>query len=206
MTYSVKEIFYTVQGEGINAGRPAVFCRFVGCNLWSGKEKDRATAQCNFCDTDFLGGFKVKTAFELAERIHEEWYRPSADNLLVVLTGGEPGLQVDDQLISKLHGWGFQVAIETNGTVELCEGIDWVCVSPKAGTDLVVTKGDELKVVYPQDGVDLDELSRLDFKNFLIQPMDVSYQNDYVNQAVEFCKKNTKWRLSVQTHKSIGVR
>ena len=206
MTYSVKEIFYTVQGEGINAGRPAVFCRFVGCNLWSGKEKDRATAQCNFCDTDFLGGFKVKTAFEWAERIHEEWYRPSADNLLVVLTGGEPGLQVDDQLISKLHGWGFQVAIETNGTVELCEGIDWVCVSPKAGTDLVVTKGDELKVVYPQDGVDLDELSRLDFKNFLIQPMDVSYQNDYVNQAVEFCKKNTKWRLSVQTHKSIGVR
>jgi 7-carboxy-7-deazaguanine synthase len=204
--YSVKEIFYTLQGEGINAGKPAVFCRFVGCNLWSGQEKHRDDAVCKFCDTDFLGGFKVPTAFELAEKIHEAWWRPSSDNLLVVLTGGEPGLQVDEKLISKLHGYGFSIAIETNGTVDLPDGIDWICVSPKANTELRVTKGDELKLVYPQESVDPSQYLALDFKHFLLQPMDGDRIEENTRDAIEYCKSNTQWRLSTQTHKTIGIR
>lgn len=205
MSYSVKEVFYTLQGEGKLAGRPAVFCRFVGCNLWSGKEKDRAKAVCNFCDTDFLGGSMVRCAEDLASYIEDQW-PPSQPNKFVVLTGGEPSLQVDKALIESLHQRGFFIAIETNGTRLLEPGIDWVCVSPKANTKLVVTSGDELKLVYPQIGVDPKQFELMAFDHFQIQPLDANYENDYLDQAVDFCKNNTAWTLSFQTHKALKIR
>lgn len=212
MTYSVKEIFYTLQGEGAQAGRPSVFCRFAGCNLWSGREEDRATAVCNFCDTDFVGtdgtdGGKYSDAASLAKQIQSLWpsQAPQAKPL-VVFTGGEPLLQLDDFLINALHARGFEVAVETNGTLEPPAGIDWLCVSPKAGAPLNVTHGDELKVVYPQSGLNPHELESLDFKRFSIQPMDGDKLGKNLKLATAFCLRYPLWRLSLQTHKIVGIR
>lgn len=210
MTYSVKEVFYTLQGEGANTGRPAVFCRFSGCNLWSGLERDRATAVCQFCDTDFvgtdgIGGGKFRTAEELADHVASMWPPLGKGLKLVVCTGGEPALQLDEKLIAALHDHGFEVAIETNGTIELARGIDWVCVSPKAGSDVVVRNGDELKVVYPQAGQDLEFLRSLDFAHFFLQPMDGEDQQDALTQVLAYCLENPEWRLSLQTHKILEI-
>jgi len=210
MTYSVKEVFYTLQGEGANTGRPAVFCRFSGCNLWSGLERDRSTAVCQFCDTDFvgidgIGGGKFRTAEALADHVASTWPPLGKGQKLVVCTGGEPALQLDETLIAALHDRGFEVAIETNGTIELAQGFDWVCVSPKAGTDIVVTKGDELKVVYPQTGQDLDFLRSLDFTHFFLQPMDGADQQASLAQVLAYCLENPEWRLSLQTHKILEI-
>ena len=210
MTYSVKEIFYTLQGEGINAGRPAVFCRFAGCNLWTGREADRETATCRFCDTDFVGtdgtlGGKYAGAAELAARVAACW--PTAPGRrLVVLTGGEPLLQVDGPLIDALHAEGFEIAIETNGSIEPPDGLDWICVSPKAGAPFKLRHGHELKVVVPQEGLDLGALAGLDFQHFLLQPMDGPFQARNTQWAIERCLADPRWRLSVQTHKTIGIR
>ena len=210
MTYAVKEIFYTLQGEGANAGRPAVFCRFAGCNLWSGREEDRDTAVCQFCDTDFVGtdgtlGGKFRTAEALAALIAAQWSATTGQRFCV-LTGGEPLLQVDAALLQALHDQGFEVAVETNGTVEAPAGIDWLCVSPKAGSVLVVRAGHELKVVVPQAGLDLDALVELPFGNRLLQPMDGPLQRDNTAWAVQRCMDDPRWRLSVQTHKVVGIR
>lgn len=209
--YSVKEIFYTLQGEGANAGTPAVFCRFAGCNLWSGREEDRATAQCQFCDTDFAGtngsgGGKFATADELAGACRRTCTASAEGPYLVVLTGGEPMLQVDQALIDALHQRGFTIAIETNGTLPVLGGIDWVCVSPKAGTDLVQTAGDELKLVYPQAGLSPADVTHLDFSHFFLQPMDGPDQTPNTAKAIDYCLANPPWRLSVQTHKVLGLR
>ena len=209
MTYSVKEVFYTLQGEGVNAGRPAVFCRFSGCNLWSGLERDRASAVCQFCDTDFVGtdgsgGGKFPSAEALAHHIDGIWPNRALDRKFVVCTGGEPALQLDKDLVDALHELGFQIAIETNGTLPLAPGIDWVCVSPKFGSELVVTQGDELKVVYPQTGLDLEALRRLRFGHFLIQPKDDVDRPRNEEAAVQFCLSRPEWRLSTQTHKALG--
>ena len=214
MSYAVKEIFYTLQGEGMNAGRAAVFCRFSGCNLWSGREADRATAICKFCDTDFFGtdgdgGGKFASAEELADAVAEKWPKDGGGQRFVVCTGGEPLLQVDRALIQALHARGFWIAVETNGTVAVPEGIDWVCVSPKADAKLVVTRGDELKVVYPQakDPNDyLDPGLGLAFRHLFIQPMDGPDARVSLKAAIEFCQRNPVWRLSLQTHKMIGIR
>ena len=210
MTYAVKEIFYTLQGEGANAGRPAVFCRFAGCNLWSGREEDRDTAVCQFCDTDFVGtdgtlGGKFRTAEALAALIAAQWSATTGQRFCV-LTGGEPLLQVDAALLQALHDQGFEVAVETNGTVEAPAGIDWLCVSPKAGSVLVVRAGHELKVVVPQAGLDLDALVELPFGNRLLQPMDGPLLRDNTAWAVQRCLDDPRWRLSVQTHKVVGIR
>ena len=210
MAYAVKEIFYTLQGEGMNAGRAAVFCRFSGCNLWSGREQDRAQAVCQFCDTDFFGtdgdgGGKFASAAELADAIAEKWPQRVGGQRFVVCTGGEPLLQLDAALIEALHERGFWIAVETNGTVQVPEGIDWVCVSPKADAKLVVTRGDELKVVYPQSK-DPNEYLALEFKHFFIQPMDGADSKASLAAAIEFCQQNPVWRLSLQTHKMIGIR
>ena len=210
MTYAVKEIFYTLQGEGANAGRPAVFCRFAGCNLWSGLERDRASAVCKFCDTDFVGtdgtrGGKYVTAAELAAVIANEWPVTSKGTRLVVCTGGEPLLQLDAPLIAALHAEGFEIAVETNGTIAAPTGIDWICVSPKAGADLVQTRGHELKVVVPQP-LDFDYLSALDFEHRFVQPMDGPSRLENTQCAIDWCLQNPEWRLSVQTHKVIGIR
>jgi 7-carboxy-7-deazaguanine synthase (Cx14CxxC type) len=207
--YAVKEIFYTLQGEGANAGTPAVFCRFAGCNLWSGREEDRTRAECRFCDTDFVGtdgpgGGRFETGQELA-RACAAARGPSARRTLVVLTGGEPMLQVDEALIEALHAEGFTVAVETNGTLPVPEAIDWICVSPKAGTHLAQTHGDELKVVYPQPGLDPEHLSALDFTHYFLQPMDGPRRAENTAAAVAFCKANPEWRLSVQIHKIVGI-
>lgn len=199
MTYTVKEIFYTLQGEGAQAGRPAVFCRFAGCNLWSGLERERASAVCKFCDTEFVGGEKFKTAAQLARRIAGE-----ADCSFVVLTGGEPLLQVDAALVDALHTEGRHVAIETNGTIEAPVGLDWICVSPKAGTELKQRHGNELKVVYPQPGLDMEALYHMDFDHRFVQPM--AGEKGSTEAAIRFCKDNPTWRLSVQVHKMIGLR
>lgn len=211
MTYSVKEIFYTLQGEGANAGRPAVFCRFSGCNLWSGREEDRATATCKFCDTDFVGtngdgGGKFASPDALADAIEARW--PSADRhrRFVVLTGGEPLLQVDEELTTALHSRGFTIAVETNGTVAPPAGIDWICVSPKAGTTIVVREGQELKLVFPQLGADPADFAELAFENFYLQPMDGINAAENTASAVAFCQSHPHWNLSVQTHKLIGIR
>lgn len=211
MTYSVKEIFYTLQGEGANAGRPAVFCRFSGCNLWSGREEDRASATCKFCDTDFVGtngdgGGKFASADALADAIEAQW--PAADRRrrFVVLTGGEPLLQVDEELTTALHSRGFTIAVETNGTVAPPAGIDWICVSPKAGTTIVVRKGQELKLVFPQVGADPNDFAELAFENFYLQPMDGINAAENTARAVSFCQSHPHWNLSVQTHKLIGIR
>lgn len=211
MTYSVKEIFYTLQGEGANAGRPAVFCRFSGCNLWTGREADRVSAICKFCDTDFVGvdgtsGGKYQNADTLAQMIENHWPTPEHTRRLVVLTGGEPMLQVDAALVTALHQRGFMIAVETNGTVAPVDGIDWLCVSPKSGSTLAVSKGQELKLVYPQDGQSPEEFTHLDFQHFLLQPMDGPNRAENTASAIEFCKMNPRWSLSLQTHKITGIR
>ena len=210
VTYSVKEIFYTLQGEGALAGTPAVFCRFAGCNLWSGREEDRATAICNFCDTDFVGtdgsaGGKYATADLLADKIAEAW-GAEKKHRFVVCTGGEPLLQLDAPLIDALHARGFKIAIETNGTQEAPAGIDWVCVSPKAGTDLKLNKGNELKVVYPQIGINPKDFEHLDFEHFSISPMDGANRIENTKLAIDYCLRNPLWHLSLQTHKIVGIR
>ncbi len=213
MTYTVKEIFYTLQGEGIQAGRPAVFCRFAGCNLWSGREADRATAVCTFCDTDFVGvgpdGGRFATPEALAEAVAARW--PSgADGArgkrLVVCTGGEPLLQLDAAAVAALHAQGFEVAVETNGTQPIPAGIDWVCVSPKAEAPLVATRGDELKLVFPQPTAMPERFEGLDFRHFLLQPMDGPALAANTAAAVAYCLAHPKWRLSLQGHKVAGVR
>jgi len=211
MTYSVKEIFHTLQGEGANAGRAAVFCRFSGCNLWSGHERDRAAATCRFCDTDFVGtdgtfGGKYETAGALAAQAAALW--PAADrrHRFAVLTGGEPMLQVDAPLIAALHEQSFTIAIETNGTLEVAAGIDWICVSPKAGAQWVQRRGAELKVVWPQTGLDLEELERSQFDHFFLQPMDGPEREASLQRCIEQCLERPRWRLSLQTHKITGIR
>ena len=209
--YSIKEIFYTLQGEGANAGRAAIFCRFTGCNLWSGREKDRDRAICKFCDTDFVGtdgtmGGQYKTARALVEAMQGLWPDNHKKNKFVVLTGGEPLLQVDPSLIKQLHEHDFEVAVETNGTIPLPSGIDWVCVSPKRGAKLRVTKGNEIKIVYPQIGLRLVEFENMSFDHFFLQPMDNVDRAGNTNLCVNACLENPKWRLSVQTHKEIGIR
>jgi len=211
VTYSVKEIFYTLQGEGLNAGRPAVFCRFAGCNLWSGREEDRATAVCRFCDTDFVGtdgtlGGKYASADALADAVAACWTGTGEGPRFAVLTGGEPLLQVDAALIDALHARGFQIAVESNGTVAAPPGIDWLCISPKAGAPLVQTTGQELKVVVPQPGLDLDGLATLPFGHRLLQPMDGPLVRENTRIAVQRCLDDPRWRLSVQTHKVLGIR
>ena len=211
MSYQVKEIFYTLQGEGANAGRPAVFCRFAGCNLWSGREQDRATAVCKFCDTDFVGtdgtgGGKFAGADELADQIAAQWPTSDHANRFVVMTGGEPLLQVDAELIDALHDRGFRIAVETNGTLAAPAGIDWICVSPKAGAPWVQRTGQELKVVWPQAGFALEELESADFENRYLQPMDNILRADNTKTCIAACLRNPKWRLSLQTHKITGIR
>jgi 7-carboxy-7-deazaguanine synthase (Cx14CxxC type) len=210
MSYAVKEIFYTLQGEGALTGRPSVFCRFAGCNLWSGREEDRAAAVCNFCDTDFVGtdgteGGRYPDAVALADRIAASW-PAGQDARFVVCTGGEPLLQLDPPLIAALHERGFEIAIETNGTIAPPAGIDWVCVSPKAGAPFVVTSGDELKVVVPQPGLDPLDFAALDFRRFSVQPMDGAERARNTEWAIQFCLAHPQWQLSLQTHKMTGVR
>lgn len=209
MSYAVKEIFLTLQGEGGQAGQAAVFCRFAGCNLWSGREQDRATAVCTFCDTDFVGmdgegGGRFADADALAAAVEGAW-TGGADNRLVVCTGGEPLLQVDGPLIDALHGRGFRIALETNGTLAAPAGIDWVCVSPKADAQVVQTRGQELKLVYPQPGVDPAAFEHLDFERFLLQPMDGPARIENTEKAIAYCLAHPRWRLSVQTHKYLGI-
>lgn len=209
MTYAVKEMFKTLQGEGAQAGRAAVFCRFAGCNLWSGREEDRHKAICQFCDTDFIGtdgigGAKFKTANELADAIVNIW-GVSQVNRYVVFTGGEPLLQLDRQLIDAVHHHGFEIAIETNGTIEPPNGIDWICVSPKAGSDLLVRRGSELKLVFPQPTLMPDMLPETTFDHYFVQPMDGPNQTQNIQLATQFCLADAKWRLSLQTHKMIGI-
>ena len=211
MTYSVKEVFYTLQGEGANAGRPAVFCRFSGCNLWSGREEDRATASCRFCDTDFIGtdgtgGGKFVDAHSLAERIASFWPTEDAGHRFVVLTGGEPLLQVDAALIDALHDLHFEIAVETNGTVPAPAGIDWLCVSPKAGTHWIQRSGNELKVVWPQPGIDLDDMSSAHFSHRFLQPMDGPMRDGNLRECISRCLSTPAWKLSLQTHKITGIR
>lgn len=212
MTYAVKEIFYTLQGEGANAGRPAVFCRFAGCNLWSGREEDRSSAVCQFCDTDFvgtdgLGGGAFESPSDLARAVAGAWPRSTRTlgSPLVVCTGGEPLLQLDADLVREFHGQGFEVAIETNGTRPAPEGIDWVCVSPKANADLAVRNGNELKLVFPQRGADPSVFESLPFDYFFLQPMDGPRVSENTKLALQYCLDHPKWRLSLQTQKFLGI-
>jgi 7-carboxy-7-deazaguanine synthase (Cx14CxxC type) len=210
VTYAVKEIFYTLQGEGTHAGRPAVFCRFAGCNLWSGFEEDRAGAVCSFCDTDFVGtdgpgGGKFASAEELARAVAAKWPYGSSDRPFVVCTGGEPLLQLDSPLVDALHAAGFEIAVETNGTRPPPPQLDWICVSPKAGADLVLTAGDELKLVYPQPGAEPEGFLDLDFRHFYLQPMDGPQLAENTRLAMEYCLEHPRWRLSLQTHKLLGI-
>ncbi|NOT06787.1 MAG: 7-carboxy-7-deazaguanine synthase [Gemmatimonadales bacterium] len=212
MAYAVKEIFYTLQGEGTNAGRPAVFCRFAGCNLWTGREQDRKDAVCRFCDTEFVGtdgpgGGKFATAQALADAVAAAWPASSGakSRPLVVCTGGEPLLQLDAPLISELHRRGFEVAVETNGTVTPPAGIDWLCLSPKAEAELVISTGDELKLVYPQAGGEPERYRHLDFRQFFLQPMDGPDREQNTRLALEYCLAHPEWRLSLQTHKILGI-
>jgi 7-carboxy-7-deazaguanine synthase (Cx14CxxC type) len=208
--YSVREIFFTLQGEGIHAGRPAVFCRFSGCNLWTGREADRATAVCNFCDTEFVGvgpdGGKFKTAEALAEAVASRWPAADGGRRFVVCTGGEPLLQLDAPAIEAMQALGFEVAVETNGTQPLPKGLDWVCVSPKADAPVVVAGGDELKLVYPQEKALPERFLGMDFRHWLLQPMDGPRLRENTAAAVAYCLAHPQWRLSVQTHKVVGVR
>jgi 7-carboxy-7-deazaguanine synthase (Cx14CxxC type) len=213
MTYQVKEIFYTLQGEGTQAGRPAVFCRFAGCNLWNGRESGRARAVCRFCDTDFVGtngsgGGSFRTVESLVTAISDTWQghaHPRASRF-VVCTGGEPLLQLDTPLVDALHDAAFEIAVETNGTQPAPAGLDWVCVSPKAGADLVLTTGDELKLVFPQVGAEPQRFEDLDFPRLLLQPMDSPDRDDNTRRAVEYCLQHPQWRLSLQTHKYLGIQ
>ncbi|MCJ2130902.1 7-carboxy-7-deazaguanine synthase [Methylobacterium sp. E-045] len=209
MGYAVKELFHTLQGEGAQAGRAAVFCRFAGCNLWSGREEDRATAACTFCDTDFIGmdgegGGRFPTPEALADAIAATW-EGGASHHYVVFTGGEPLLQLDPALIAAMHARGFEIAVETNGTLAAPEGIDWICVSPKAGNALVQTTGHELKLVYPQDEALPERFAALDFRHHWLQPMDGPDRLAHTRAAVEYCRRDARWRLSLQTHKIIGI-
>ena len=208
--YSVKEIFYTLQGEGANAGTPAVFCRFAGCNLWSGREEDRAAATCNFCDTDFVGtdgpgGGKFDTARALARAIASRWPAGGERNRFVVCTGGEPLLQLDAALVEALHVEGFRIAVETNGTQPVPPGIDWVCMSPKSTAPLVVRAGNELKLVYPQPDARPERFEALAFDHFFLQPMDGARRAENTRAAIDYCLAHPRWRLSLQTHKIIGI-
>ena len=212
MTYSIKEIFYTLQGEGAQSGRPAVFCRFTGCNLWSGREEDRSRAICQFCDTEFVGtdgvnGGKFKDAKSLAQAVTAQWPKNTDTKArpYVVCTGGEPLLQLDEGLVDALHDEGFEVAVETNGTCEVPRGVDWVCVSPKAGSNLIVHQGSELKLVYPQIGPMPDTFTSLAFEYFFLQPMDGPDVEINTRRVVEYCLANPRWRLSQQTHKVLGI-
>lgn len=209
MSYAVKEIFLTLQGEGGQAGQAAVFCRFAGCNLWSGREEDRASAVCNFCDTDFVGmngegGGRFRTPDDLASAVEAAW-TGGPDDRLVVCTGGEPLLQLDEALIAALHARGFRIAVETNGTLAAPAGVDWVCVSPKAQAEVVQTSGQELKLVFPQPGVDPARFEQLDFERFLLQPMDGPARLENTEAAIAYCLAHPRWRLSVQTHKYLGI-
>ena len=206
-TYSVKEIYYTLQGEGFHSGRPAIFCRFSGCNLWSGREEDRKSAICTFCDTDFVGtdgenGGKY-SGQELVDKLLSFW---SSDNApFVVFTGGEPALQLDVDLVQSLHEHSFEVAIETNGTVPLPEGVDWICMSPKPNTEIKVSSGHELKFVFPQSEITPEDFVYLDFEHFYIQPMESDTWEENIKQSIDYCKKNPKWKLSLQTHKYLNI-
>lgn len=211
MSYAVKEIFYTLQGEGRQAGRPAVFCRFAGCNLWSGREADRHTAVCQFCDTDFVGtdgagGGKFANGVALADAVAAKW--PTGDagaRRYVVCTGGEPTLQLDLALIDALHAHNFEIAVESNGTLAAPAGIDWLCISPKAGTQLVQRRGDELKLVFPQPGAEPSQFAELDFRHFLLQPMDGPNRDSNTRAALAYCLAHPRWSLSLQTHKFLGI-
>ena len=210
MSYAVKEVFYTLQGEGANTGRPAVFCRFAGCNLWTGREADRASAVCTFCDTDFVGtdgpgGGKYADAASLARAVAAAWPSGGGGRRFVVCTGGEPLLQLDAGLLAAFHAEGFEVAVETNGTVEPPPGIDWLCVSPKAGAPLVVRGGDELKLVFPQAGADPSRFETLEFGQFFLQPMDGPAREANTRAAVAYCLAHPQWQLSLQTHKYLGI-
>ena len=208
--YTIKEIYYTIQGEGFHTGRSAVFVRFSGCNLWSGHEKDRENAICNFCDTDFIGtdgpgGGKFQTPNDLVKNVVSKWPSRSKEKRFVVFTGGEPLLQMDEELINVLHFNKFEIAIETNGTVKAPKNIDWVCVSPKAGSDLIITKGNELKLVYPQHGIDPSQYENLNFDHFSLQPMDNENLNENIQKTIKYCHEHPLWRLSLQTHKFVGI-
>ncbi|MDC8785541.1 7-carboxy-7-deazaguanine synthase [Roseateles koreensis] len=210
MTYAVKEIFYTLQGEGAQAGRAAVFCRFAGCNLWTGREQDRTSAVCSFCDTDFIGtdgqnGGKFSTALDLAEAVARQWPQATSGKPYVVCTGGEPLLQLDEALIEAFHAKGFEIAVETNGTQAAPQGLDWICVSPKADAALVLTRGDELKLVFPQPLARPEQFEALDFQHFFLQPMDSVLKCQHTREAVAYCMSHPQWRLSVQMHKVIGI-
>ncbi|MBS0471792.1 MAG: 7-carboxy-7-deazaguanine synthase [Proteobacteria bacterium] len=209
MTYSVKEIYYTLQGEGAQTGRAAVFLRFAGCNLWTGLERDRSRAVCQFCDTDFVGtdgpgGGKFQSAEALAEAVASQW--PGGARPYVVCTGGEPLLQLDEAAIAALHAKGFEVGIETNGTQSAPSGIDWICVSPKGGAELVLKRGNELKLIYPQAGAEPERYDALGFDHFFLQPMDDATRAANINAAIDYCLAHPKWRLSLQTHKLTGIR
>lgn len=210
MTYTVKEIYYTLQGEGGQTGRAAVFCRFAGCNLWTGREGDRSTAVCRFCDTDFVGadgpgGGKFASAQALAAAVVSQWPTGAGGHPLVVCTGGEPLLQLDGAAIEALHAAGFEVAVETNGTQPSPPGLDWICVSPKAGAELVLTRGTELKLIFPQPGAMPEQFAKLDFQHFFLQPMDGLERKRNTLQAIDYCLAHPQWRLSVQTHKVVGI-
>ena len=212
MSYSVKEIFYTMQGEGAQSGRPAVFCRFAGCNLWSGREKDRATAVCRFCDTDFVGidgdnGGRFDTAESFATAVRAQWKSNDPTvKPLVVCTGGEPLLQLDTVAVQALQDLGFEVAVETNGTQSAPKNIDWICMSPKAGTKIVLTEGDELKLVFPQPDLQPSSVEHLQFKNWFLQPMDGPERDKNVQLTLQYCLAHPRWRLSLQMHKLVGIR
>ncbi len=214
MSYSIKEIYYTLQGEGANSGKPAVFCRFAGCNLWSGREEDRSKAICQFCDTQFVGVDGIRGGFfsspdALAEEVDSCWPQNhdirNGRNKLVVCTGGEPLLQLDEPIIEALHHKGFSVAVETNGTKFPPPGVDWICVSPKANTECVLQKGDELKLVFPQDGGEPSKYEAYDFHRFFLQPMDGENQEENMKMAIQYCLEHPQWELSIQTHKLIGL-
>jgi 7-carboxy-7-deazaguanine synthase len=210
MSYAVKEIFYTLQGEGAHSGRPAVFCRFAGCNLWSGREEDRSGAICQFCDTDFVGvdgqgGNKFANAKEAADAVARQWPAESGDHRFVVCTGGEPLLQLDQALIDALHDHQFEIAIETNGTLPVPKGVDWICVSPKARAELIVHSGDELKLVYPQEGAEPERYRSLVFQHFFLQPMDGPARQPNTQLALKYCLAHPQWKLSLQTHKQLGI-
>jgi 7-carboxy-7-deazaguanine synthase len=210
MSYAVKEFFYTLQGEGANTGRAAVFCRFAGCNLWTGREQDRHEATCQFCDTDFVGtdgpgGGRFASAGELAAAVAAAWPPAQSSRRFVVCTGGEPLLQLDSDLLRALHGEGFEVAVETNGTLPPPDGVDWLCVSPKAGAELVVTSGDEIKLVFPQVGAEPDRFEQLSFRQYFLQPMDGPDREANTSAALQYCLAHPRWRLSLQTHKLLGI-
>lgn len=210
MTYAVKEIYYTLQGEGAQTGRPAVFCRFAGCNLWTGREADRASAICQFCDTEFVGtdgpgGGKFPTAGALAQAVRAAWPAQGPGQPLVVCTGGEPLLQLDAPLVEALHAEGFEVAVETNGTQAPPAGLDWICVSPKAGAPLVLRHGHEIKLVYPQGGAEPERFTELNFQHFFLQPMDGPERERNTRLAIDYCLSHPRWRLSLQTHKLLGL-